>query len=115
MAALDSDKAVDKSKFSKLKLSPKEKLETVKQLDGNILELTEDAKIDDEIKQADLFKEGIYTAIVWIQKLLAATPIAPLTSPPITPHESGYAPDASGHRAKLPRLMLKPFNRGITT
>jgi hypothetical protein len=50
MAALDSDE-VDKSKISQLKLSLEEKLTTVKQLDGDILELTEDDKVDEEIEQ----------------------------------------------------------------
>ena len=114
MGAPDSDK-IDKSKISQLKLSLEEKLATVKQLDGDILELTEDDKVDEEIEQADLFKEGIYTAIVCIERLLVATPIAPPTIPHVTPRESERAPDASGHRVKLPKLMLKPFNGDITT
>ena len=114
MGAPDSDK-IDKSKISQLKLSLEEKLATVKQLDGDILELTEDDKVDEEIEQADLFKEGIYTAIVRIERLLAATPIAPPTIPHVTPRESERPPDASGHRVKLPKLMLKPFNGDITT
>lgn len=111
MAAPDGDK-IDKSKISQLKLSLEEKLATVKQLDGDILELTEDDKVDEEIEQADLFKEGIYTAIVRIERLLAATPIAPPTIPDVTPRRT---PDATGHGMKLPKLMLKPFNGDITT
>ena len=95
LAAVDTDAAVDKSKFSQLKLSLEDELETIKQLDGEMLELTEDDKVVDEIEQADLFKEGIYTAIVRIEKLLAAAPIAPPTSPPITPRASEHTTDAA--------------------
>lgn len=88
-------------------MSLEEKLKTVKQLDVDILELTDDAKVKEEIDQAHLFKEGMYMAIVWIEKLLVATPTAPLT--PITPRK-GHTPNASGHCVKLPKLMLRRYH-----
>ena len=95
LATLDSDEAVDKSKLSQLKLSLGEKLETVKRLDGEILELTEDTKVVEEIEQADSFKEGIFTAIVRIEKLLTATPPTPPATPPMTPRASERAAEAT--------------------
>ena len=80
----------DTSKLAQLKLSLQEKLEVLRQLDGEILELTEEDGLVDEIEQADLFKEGIYTALVRIEKATAATPGAPPTigTPPTTPSSS---------------------------
>ena len=46
------------------KLSLQGKLDTVKQLDNEILELVDDADVDDEIEQADIFKERLQVAII---------------------------------------------------
>ena len=54
-----ADSTPDVSKLSQLKLSVQEKLETLKLLDGEILELVGDDLVT-EIKTADSFKEGIY-------------------------------------------------------
>ena len=51
-----------------LKLSLEEKLSTLKQLDGEILNLVENEAVEEEIEQADAFKEKIYTATVSIDK-----------------------------------------------
>ena len=47
----------DKSALLQMKLSLDEKLEMLKRLDGEILELTEDGQVVEEIEQADSFKE----------------------------------------------------------
>ena len=72
----------DTSKLAQLRLSLQEKLEVLKRLDGEILELTGEDDLVDEIEQADLFKEGVYTALVKIEKatMITATPTAPPTS-----------------------------------
>ena len=109
---VDSD-SVDTSKLLRLKLSLEEKLHTLKTLDGEILDLTTEDDLSDEIEQADSYKEGIYDAI---EKLCesaraAATPPAPprMTTPPTTP------PLTESSRVKLPKLSLRPFNGDITT
>ena len=107
---------VDTSKLLRLKLSLEEKLDTLKTLDGEILELTKEDDLGDEIEQADSYKEGIYDAMIAIEKLCAAaraaeTPPAPptITAPPTGP------PLTESSRVKLPKLSLKPFNGDITT
>ena len=49
----------------------------MKHLDEEILELTQEDKFEDEIKQVDSFKEGIYSAIAKIDKLCVTTPRQP--------------------------------------
>ena len=60
-------------------------------------------------RQTDLFKEGIYTAIVRIEKLLMATPITPPTLDPTT------LCVRKGHTGHCVKLMFRTFNGDITT
>ena len=53
----------DVARLSQMKLSLQEKLETLKLLDGEIVDLTEESHLADEIEQADGFKERIYAAV----------------------------------------------------
>ena len=46
------------TKLEQCRITLKEKLETLKQLDEEILELVEDSEVDNEIEQADTFKEN---------------------------------------------------------
>ena len=108
---------MDVKRLLQLKLSLEEKLSTIKQLDGEILDLVEDE--EGEIEQADAFKATVYAATVTIDK--HCTPMAATggsaahfrTSPeparPTTPHSPPVA------RVKLPKLAIRPFNGDVTT
>ena len=65
--------AIDLSKLSLLKCSLQEKLETIKILDGDIVDLIEDDKLTEEIEQADFYKETIYDALLKIDKAVCET------------------------------------------
>ena len=58
-------------KLSQLKLSLQEKLDTLKLLDSEILGLIDEGELTSEIEQADAFKEGIYTAMIKIDKCVS--------------------------------------------
>ena len=64
----------DLLKLSQLKLSLNEKLEVLKQLDNEILSLVDEDDVAGEIDQSDEFKEGIYAAIVEVERALAPQP-----------------------------------------
>ena len=67
----EPDLEIDASKLSQLKLSLQKKLDTLKQLDDEILNLLleeDEAGMTGEIEQAGAFKEKIYTAMVQIEK-----------------------------------------------
>ncbi|XP_065895078.1 uncharacterized protein [Dysidea avara] len=99
----------DIAKLSQLKLSLQEKLETIKILDGELLDIVEESELATEIEQADGFKEGIYTAIIKIDKSTAMAHAR--TSVDTTePHPLPVARD----RVKLPKLVLRPFNGDVT-
>ena len=64
------DQTINTAKLAQLKLSLKEKLETVSRMDDKIVELTEKAEdLETEINKADNFKQGIYTAFPPVQLL----------------------------------------------
>jgi hypothetical protein len=113
LGAVDPASAVDTAKLTQLKLSLQEKLDTLKRLDEEILELTEEDKFEDEIKQADSYKEGIYSAMAKIDKLCATTPPSAISTPP--PSDVARPAETRGHRVKLPKLTLRAFNGDITT
>ena len=56
---LKEDK-VDLAKLAQLKLSLQEKLETLKQFDSEVLELTDAEGVEAEIQSADECKDNIY-------------------------------------------------------
>ena len=53
--------APDLLRLLQLKLSLNKKLDVLKQLDSEILEMIEEDKVANEIEQSDQFKEGICT------------------------------------------------------
>ena len=64
--ALLDDEAPDLTKLSQLKLSLQEKLDVLRQFDGEILKLVDEDSVADEIEQSDGFKEEVYTIMVQI-------------------------------------------------
>ena len=105
-----AEESPDLSKLSQLKLSLQEKLETIKLLDGEMLGLIDEEELTSEIEQADAFKEGIYTAVIKIDKRVNRVSLP-------TPEHSAEIPSVvvpqSSDRVKLPKLVLRPFNGDI--
>ena len=52
---------IDHSRLVQLKLSMEEKMGTLKQLDSDVLELIVEDDLEDEIQQADEFKDKIFS------------------------------------------------------
>ena len=97
-------------KLSQLKLTLSEKLETLK---AEILDLV---KEDEEIEQADGFKEGEYAILVRIDRVLRSTPIFPSPTPvPSAPSTGLSSSSHGGSRVKLPKLTIQPFGGDLTT
>ena len=109
--ALLADESPDLSKLSQLKLSLQEKLETIKLLDGEMLGLVDEGDLTSEIEQADDFKEGIYTAVIKIDKTVNRASLPTPDRPAETPTT---VPSRSSDRVKLPKLVLRTFNGDIT-
>ena len=102
---------VDKTKLLPLKISVREKLDTLKRMDD---ELVDSNKVNGEIEQADEIKENIYTVLVQLDDVLspsaASSPIAATTSAN-THHHVPPARD----KVRLPKITLQPIDRDLTT
>ena len=104
----------DVARLSQLKLSLQEKLETLKLLDGEIIDLIEEDHLVEEIEQADGFKEGIYSAMVKIDSQCSTAQAIP--NPATSTLDTPHTPAASrGSRVRLPKLTLRTFNGDVTT
>ena len=100
----------DEAKLSQLKHTLEEKLATLKLLDGEIVELTEEDALATEIERADDYKSEIYAALVRIDKALK---LATSPSPPIhVPTREVTPARAPEPNVRLPKLSIKPFNGG---
>ena len=97
----------DLPRLSLLKMTLTEKLETLRALDNEIVDWTDDEEaLAEEIEQSDTYKETIYAAMISIDKIITPAPVP--TSPP-TPvlrpaegptHAADGGPSA---RVKLPK------------
>ena len=61
----------DTGRLALLKLTLSEKLETLKGLDAEIIEITPKEGLDDEIGRSDEFKERLYDALTRINKMIS--------------------------------------------
>ena len=111
---LSSGESLDLSKLNQLRKSVHEKLEEIKVLDSEILSLVKDDKVDDEIAQANLYKEKIYSNL--IEKATGPAPTAlPIAPPP--PTTSAATPTSTSsftNKVRLPKLTIKAFNSKLT-
>ena len=94
--------------LAQLRLSLNKKLELLDRLDDEYLSKIPENDVADEIASSDEFKEGLYAAIVNIDRALTV----PATPVPVVATASP-APTA-GPKVKLPKLTLKSFDGDIT-
>ena len=89
-------------------MSLREKLEEIKVLDGEILSLVKDDEVGDEIAQADLYKEKIYSNLTLIEKATVPAPSAALP-PPTTSVATPTSTPSPTNKVRLPKLTIKAF------
>ena len=69
---LSKPEVLDPLALKQLGMCSREKLEVIKTLDGEILELVKEDDLANEIDQADLYKENIYSTLIKIDGAVAA-------------------------------------------
>ena len=109
---MSSGESLDPSKLNQLRMSLREKLEEIKVVDGEILSLVKDDEVDDEIAQADLYKEKIYSNLILIEATIPA-PSAVLP-PPTTSAATPTSTPSPTNKVRLPKLTIKAFNGKLT-
>ena len=84
-------------------------METLNRLDSEIIELTAEKGLENEIQQSDEYKEKIYEALTRVNKVLdnatTPTPAATPTAPTV--------PGDRGAKVKLPKITLPHFNSNL--
>jgi hypothetical protein len=111
---LKADK-IDLVRLAQLKLSLQEKLDTLKQFDSEVLELTDDEGVEAEIQSADDYKDGIYSALVGIDESsmkLKPRSVSGTPPPADTVHAATPPAGERENRIKLPKLTIRPL-KGI--
>ena len=100
----------DVTKLTTLKMTLNEKIKTLSTLDDEVANLLDDE--GDDIDQADLYKQRIYTVIVSIDEAITPappTPPAPATATATSSRGDPLPADAAC-RVKLPKLTIRPFD-----
>ena len=107
---------VDSTKLAQLRLALSEKLETLKNLDSEILDLLESEEdIGREIEQTDVFNQWVYETLVKIDRY------ARESSPRVT-HSTARSleggaeshPPSTHNKTRLPKLILDKFDWDLT-
>ena len=104
------------TKLKQCKAALEEKLDTVKQLDADILDEVDETDVENEIGQADVFTEKVQRAIIDATSAITAKEVpvrghSSIVTPPPPPPPT--LPTATT-RVKLPKLSLKRFNGDLT-
>ena len=108
-----ASEAPDKERLSLLRLTLNEKLETIKAIDSEIIELIkDDDALASEIEQADDYKESVFNALIKIDQL-TKTPPSPTPGTPPTDVRAP-PPDVRSSRVRLPKLQLRSFGGDLT-
>ena len=107
----------DKERLSLLRLTLNEKLETIKALDSEVIELIDDeTMLADEIEQADGYKESVFNALIKIDRITKAPAARATSSPTEAPPTERRTPppDSRSSRVRLPKLQLHSFSGDLT-
>ena len=105
----------DKARPALLKLTLKEKFETIKALDTEVIDLIEDESLADEIEQADGYKETTFASLIRIDKLMeTSSTTSHLSTDTVTTEARTDGRGSLSSRVNLPRLQLKPFGGELT-
>ena len=97
-------------KLKQLKLTLKEELDIIKNLDGNIIDLTEDdEELFTEIREAGEFRDSVYEALSEIEHKIGADQKVQQTS-----NAAENQPRQVSTSSILPKLKLHKFNGEVT-
>ena len=111
-----ADDASNAERLSLLRLTLNEKLETIKALDSEVIELIEDeGTLATEIEQADDYKESIFGTLIKVDRVMKAPPTRVPPTPVTLPVDTrAPPPDSRSSRIRLPKLQLRSFGGDLT-
>ena len=96
-------------------MSLNEKLEVIKALDTEVIELIQDDRLDADIERADEFKETIFSSLLSVDHLLKRlNPTSVTTTAPVSEPSTHVSLHASHTKVKLPKFQLHSFSGDLT-
>ncbi len=108
---LDSETR-DMERLSLLRLTLNEKLETIKALDSEVIELLDDDALAEEIEQADGYKESVYDTLIRIDRVTKAAIAS--SADTLLKEREFLIPESRSSRIRLPKLQLRSFAGDLT-
>ena len=109
-----AEESPNASRLSQLKMSLQEKLDVLKQLDGEMLELVDEEGLAEDIEQSDEFKERTYAAVIRIEECRVWALGPPSAETPRPKDPAGPSPAPPVNKVKLRTLTIRPFNGELT-
>ena len=107
--------APDRERLSLLRLTLNEKLEIIKALDTEVIDLIDDEEaLANEIEQADGYKEGVFQALIRIDRVTKAPPTSISPTTPAEGEDRTLPPVSRSSRVRLPKLQLRSFSGDLT-
>ena len=103
----------DAAKLAQLRMSLKEKLEVLKALDSEVLDLTEEDGLAGEIEEVDTYKGDIYAVMARLEEFNRRAASDTRREPPAREPPATVRPPAV-NKVKLPKLSIRPFNGKLT-
>ena len=108
---LEGAEAPDTATLAQLGMSLKEKLEILKTLDSEVLDLTKEGGLAAEIDEADAYKGDIYAAMARLEEFNSQDRRA---ASDITRETPAAVRAPAVKKVKLPKLSIRPFNNKLT-
>ena len=97
-----------------LRVTLNEKLETIKALDSEVIQLIDDDTVADEIEQADGYKESIFNALIRINQITKTPPTSSPSTEASTRERRTPPPESRSSSVQLPKLQLRSFGGNLT-
>lgn len=97
-----------------MRLTLNEKLETIKALDSEVIELIDDDTVADEIEQADGYKESVFNALIRIDQITKTPPTSSPSTEASTRERRTPHPESRSSSVRLPKLQLRSFGGNLT-
>ena len=102
-------------RLSLLRLTLNEKLEIIKALDTEVIDLIDDEEaLASEIEQADGYKEGVFQALIKIDRVTKAPPASISPTTPVEGEDHILSPVSRSSCVRRPKLQLRSFSGDLT-
>ena len=98
----------DYRQLAKTRLSLQEKVNVLKRLDAEVVDLVAEDEVADEIDKADTYMEDVYDVMAKLEELFQKKDARPASA------DATHSRGTTSTKVKLPKLIIKPFEGELT-